>query len=181
MVIEDEQDKELCTELFSLLGVEGLKLSQEVMAAIITRVTGKSVQELVADENVLNNLISNNVMPIEYYWSIEKENGNSLFNILILHSLLKIHPDANYHPKSGWGNPVRGTDVGIGDDIERLNRIFIIFREISNPVTLSVESYIRLLDIMIEVLIRLDPDAKFKQDFKALVKKSTSIELSYLT
>ena len=56
LIILDKQDTELCTELFNLLAVEGLNLSQEVMEAIITSETGKSVKELVADENVLKNL-----------------------------------------------------------------------------------------------------------------------------
>lgn len=74
-------------------------------------------------------------------------------------------------PKSGWGNPVRGTDIGFGDDVERLNRIQTIVRRISNPVTVSVESYIRLLDIMIKALTRLDPDDEFKEDIKAFATK----------
>lgn len=181
MIIVDEQDTELCTELFNLLAVEGLKLSREVMAAIITSETGKSVKELVDDENVLNNLISDEVFPKEYYWSTENENCKSSSIIHTSHSLLQIHLNANSHPKSGWGNPVRGTDVGTGDDIERLNRIFIIFRGISSPVELSVKSYIRLLDTMIETLTRLDPDAKFKENVEVLIKKLTSIKTPTLT
>nr|XP_034337105.1 uncharacterized protein LOC117692656 isoform X2 [Crassostrea gigas] len=177
----DEQDTELCTKLFNLLAVEGLNLSQEIMGAIITSETRKSVKELVADKNVLENLISDEVLPKECYWSIENVNCENSSIIHILHSLLRIHLNANDHPKSGWGNPVRETDFGIGDDIERLNRIYIIFRGISNPVTVSVESYIRLLDIMIEALPRLDPDAEFKEDFQIIVRKLTSIEIPTLT
>lgn len=177
----DEQDTELCTKLFNLLSVEGLNLSQEIMGAIITSETRKSVKELVADKNVLENLISGEVLPKECYWSIENVKSENSSIIHILYSLIRIHLNANDHPKSGWGNPVRGTDIGIGDDIERLNRIYIIFRGISNPVTVSVESYIRLLDIMIEAFTRLDPDVEFKEDFQIIVRKLTSIEIPTLT
>lgn len=46
----DEQDRELCTKLYNLLEFEGLKLTQEVMAATITRETGKSVKTLTDQE-----------------------------------------------------------------------------------------------------------------------------------
>lgn len=151
------------------------------MKAVITSETRKSVKKLVADEDVLKNLISDEVLPKECYWFIENEKCKNSSIIHILHSLFRIHLSANDHPKSGWGNPVRGTDVGIGDDIERLNRIYIIFRGILNPLTVSVESYIRLLDIMIEALTRLDPDAEFKEDFQVIVRKLASIELPTLT
>lgn len=38
------------TELYNLLGTDGLKLSQEVMAAIIFRKTGKSTKTLTGQE-----------------------------------------------------------------------------------------------------------------------------------
>lgn len=38
-------------------------------------------------------------------------------------------------------------------------------------MTVSVESYVRLLDIMIEALIRLNHDVDSKEDFKAVVNK----------
>lgn len=84
-------------------------------------------------------------------------------------------------PKSGRGNPVRGKDIGIGDDVERLYRIQNIVQKISNPVSVSAESYIRLLDFMIEAFIRLDPDAEFKEDYKLLSYKLESIKNPNLT
>lgn len=47
-------------------------------------------------------------------------------------------------------------DIGIGDDIERLYNIYFIVYGILDFDIVFVESYIRLLDIMVEVFIRLD-------------------------
>lgn len=63
-------------------------------------------------------------------------------------------------------------DIGIGDDIERLYNIHSIVYEISDLDTVSVESYIRLLDIMVEALTRLDPGA----DLRTLNKEITCIK-----
>lgn len=47
---EIDKKKILYTELYNLLGKNGLKLSQEVMAAIIFRKTGKSTKTLTGQE-----------------------------------------------------------------------------------------------------------------------------------
>lgn len=101
------------------------------------------------------------------------EHGTSFY---VLYGLHRIYLDKELSPKSGWGNPVSGKDIGIGDDIERLYRIRIIVLEISEPVTLSVESYISLLDIMMEALIRLNPNVEFTEDYKKVANKLTSIK-----
>lgn len=72
----------------------------------------------------------------------ENECGTSFHVSYCLH---QIYLDKAQSPKSGSGIPVKGKDIGIGDDVERLNRIQTINRKISNPETLSVENYIRLL------------------------------------
>lgn len=168
----DEQDRELCTELYNLLDTEGLKLTQEVMAATITRETGKPVKIL------LNNLTV--MLPEESHRVLESktEHDNSCH---VSYGLHRIILNEEKSPKSGWGNPVRERDTGTGDDMERLNRIHTIVKGISNPVTVSVESYIRLLDIMIKALIRLDPYAEFKEDYKQLSYKLESIKNPNLT
>lgn len=48
-----------------------------------------------------------------------------------------------------------------------------IVRGIAKPDTVSVESYIRLLDIMIKALTRLDPDGEFMDNIKAFAKEIT--------
>lgn len=166
MIFVDEQSTKLCLELYNLLCQEVLKISQEVMEAIITRMTGKSVQELVADETSIHTLAEN--LPIEFcHLNVQRQN---LF--IISYNLLRIYLDEKYHPKSGWGNQVIDKDIGIGDDIERLYNIHSIVYGISDPDTVSVESYIRLLDIMVEALTRLDPGA----DLRTLNKEITCIK-----
>uniref|UniRef100_A0A8W8KFF3 Uncharacterized protein n=1 Tax=Magallana gigas TaxID=29159 RepID=A0A8W8KFF3_MAGGI len=149
----DEQDVELCLELYKLLDTEGRKLMQEVMAATITRETGKSVKTLKEQEK--NKLKA--MLPEESHRVLESITEHDT-SIHVSYGLHRIILDEEKSPKSGWGNPVRETDTSIGDDVERLYRIQTIVQRISNPVTLSVESYIRLLDIMIKALIRLDHD-----------------------
>lgn len=172
----DDIDRKRYDELYSLLGREGLKLSQEVMAAIITRKTGKSVKTLIDhDKNKLRGVLSEEHRRI---LESEEEYATSFY---VSYGLHRIYLDEAQSPKSGWGNPIKGKDVGIGDDVERLNRIQTIYSKITNSVTISVENYIRLLDIMVPALTRLDHDAKFKQQLKALDKEITCFKKTYIT
>lgn len=172
----DEQDRELCTELFNLLDTEGLKLTREVIATTITRETGKSMKTLTDQEKSKLKAM----LPEEFHHLLESQTEHDT-SFHVSYGLHRIILDEEKSPKSGWGNPVRGKDIGIGDDVERLYRIQTIVREMSNPVTVSVEDYIRLLDIMIEALTRLDPDAEFKEDYKLLLYKLESIKNPNLT
>lgn len=86
MIFVDEQSTKLCLELYNLLCQEGLKISQEVMEAIITRMTGKSVQELVADETSIHTLAEN--LPIEFcHLNVQRQN---LFHTIYFEFILKI-------------------------------------------------------------------------------------------
>lgn len=170
----DEQDRELCNELYNLLGTEGLKLTQDVMTATITRDTGKSVETLLKNLTDQEKCKLKKVLHEQSHRIIESKAENGM-SINVSYGLHWIFLDEEKSPKSGWGNPVRGTYNGIGDDVERLYKIQIIVCGISNPVTVSVESYIRLLDIMIKALTRLDSGAEFKEDYKLLSYKLESI------
>ncbi|XP_065936150.1 uncharacterized protein [Magallana gigas] len=171
----EEQDRELCTKLYNLLEIEGLKLTQEVMAATLTRETGKSEETLI---NSLTDQEKNKLkemLPEESRRILESKTGlDTSFHVS--YGLHRIILDDEKSPKSGWGNPVMETDTGIGDDVERLYRIHNIVQRIPDPVNVSVESYIRLLDIMIKALIGLDPGAEFKEDYKLLSYKLKSIK-----
>lgn len=121
------------TELYNLLGTDGLKLSQKVMAAIMLRKTGKSTKTLTGQEKIkLKEVLSE-----EHRRILESENEcDTSFHVS--YGLHQIYLDKAQSPKSGWGIPVKGKDIGIGDDVERLNRIQTINSKISNPETLSV-------------------------------------------
>lgn len=76
-------------------------------------------------------------MSEEHRRILESENGcDTLFHVS--YGLHQIYLDEAQSPKSGWGIPVKGKDIGIGDDVESLNRIQTINSKISNPKTLSV-------------------------------------------
>lgn len=63
---------------------------------------------------------------------------------------------------------VREKDIGIGDDVERLYRIFLIVIKMLYLVIVFVESYIRLFDIMLVVFVCFDVDVEFEEDYKLL-------------
>lgn len=150
------------------------------MAATISRLTGKSVETLFNDltdqeESYLKETLSKEFNRI---FESKEERKKSVH---VLYRLHKLFLDEELCPKSDWGNPVGGENLGIGDDIERLYRIHTIFREISDPTKISVKGYTRLLDIMYKTLIRLDHDVDSKEDCKAVVQKLKHIKNQSLT
>ena len=169
MILTDELERKLCVELCDLLLDESCDLSQEVLSLVITRTVGRTPEELLADETVKNKLKT--ILPdgsqhcITYHTSIY-----ALYGLIQLYS--------GKEPKFGWGNPVKGSDTGIGDDVERLYRIFRIREEISNPVSISVDNYTRLFDILLPTLTRLDSDGAFKDRHKVLADKLKAISNS---
>lgn len=112
---------------------------------------------------------------------ILKDSSESEQSINVAYNLLRKNLGKEHYPKSGWGNPVLEKDIGIGDDIERLYKVHTVFKNIEKQMTVSVESYIRLFDIMIEALLRLDPDTEFKEDYKKLSDELKSIKNPNLT
>lgn len=146
------------------------------MAAVIKKITGKTAKELSDDENV-HNRVQNLLDDGRTHISDMKEWESSIH---VLYALLRIFLDEKYHPKSGWGNPVKDEDIGIGDDIDRLYRIFTITENISTPNMVSVESYNRLLDIMFKTCTRLDShvDGQCKEFIKAFTSKCRSTSLT---
>lgn len=163
-----EQDEEQCHMLFKSLTADGLKLTQEVVTAVFTRETGKSAKMLLEKftDQEKNKLKEEMSEKSRHFLDLEEERERSLH---VLYGLHRIFLDEKLHPKSGWGNPVRETDIGVGDDVERLYRIYsTIESDIQNPVNVSIESYTRLLDIIIKTLKRLDPVAKFEKKLKKL-------------
>lgn len=169
----------MCTELYDLLHTEGLKLTVEVMAATISENTGKAVETLLDDLTDQDKRKLKEALPEEFSRILEsKEERKTSF--LVLYGLHLIYNDKEQSPKSGWGKPVRGKDIGIGDDVERLYRIQNIVREISNQETVSVESYTRLLDTMIKALARFNHKSD-SEDFKAAVKKLKDVKNQKMT
>lgn len=141
------------------------------MTATVTRVTGNSVETLL---NNLTNQEKGKMLHEEPHRIID-----SKAEFCIPYALLQLYLDREQSPKSGWGNPVKKTDISIGDDIERLYRIRTIVRGIAIPDNVSVEKYIKLFDIMLEALTRLDPNDEFKNDVKAFAKEITCLKAKH--
>lgn len=167
-------DAEGHEELYSLLN--GGTLTKQVMAAVIKKTTGKTVKELSDDKNVqkkVQNLLQEGNTHISY-------TNEWKDSIHVLYALLRIFLDEKHHPKSGWGNPVKDEDIGIGNDIDRLYRIFTITEKIPRYNIVSVENYNRHLDIMIKTCTRLDShvDGQCKEYIKAFTSECRSTSLT---
>lgn len=133
------------------------------LGIFITTMTGKSMENSTdRAKNKLKEVLRENSHRI----IDSKTEKDTSFHVL--YGLHRIYIDEDRSLKSGWGFPVRGKDNGIGIDVERLYRIRNIVLEISEPVIVSKESYIRLLEIKKEALVRLYPDAEFTEDLKNL-------------
>lgn len=158
-----------------MLAEDGLKLSQRVLTAVITRTTRKSIAELVDDETVWSKMkdiqrifLKNSLEPWE--------------SICVLNALLKISLKEENFPKSGWTNQPSERDTGIGDDVVRLlNCIMPFSQETKNIWNIYVESYIRQLDNLIGRITRLDTDAKFENENIKLANKIEAIKNRRLT
>ena len=137
---------------------------------VITRTDGKIPEDLLADEAVTSKLKT--ILPEESQWFLSKQE-EGVTSIHVLYGLIQLY--SGNKPKSGWGNPIRGCDTGIGDDVERLYRIFRICNEISNPVSISVDNYARLFDILLTAHTRLDSDGALKDKHKVLADKLKAI------
>lgn len=148
------------------------------MTASITRETGKSVNTLLGNLTDQEKSKIKEMLPEESHRIIESkaEHGISFY---VPYGLLRIYLDKSQSPTSGWGNPIKGTDISIGADIERLYRIQTIVRGIAKPDTEPVERYTRLLDIMIKSLTRLDPYNEFKDEVEAFAKEITSLKTKH--
>lgn len=163
-----EQDEEQYHMLYKSLTEDGLELTQEVVTAVFTRETGKSAKMLLEKftDQEKNKLKEEMSEESRHILDLEEEPERSLH---VLYGLHRLFLDEKLHPKSGWGNPVREIDIGVGDDVERLYRIYsTIESNIQNPVNVSIESYTRLLDIIIKTLKRMDHVAEFEKKLKKL-------------
>lgn len=173
LIFAEEQNRKLCAELFKLLNVDGRKLSQEVMVAIITKMAGKSVQELTADKQVRNRW--KEIMHKEVHHILNSPECEKSINVA--YGLLRIELEKEQYSQSGC----KGENVGIGDEIERLYRIHLTVSELPNYLTKSVESYTSLLDSMVKALTRLEPNTECKEEIETFVKKIENIKCQSFT
>ena len=137
---------------------------------VITRTAGKTPTELLADEAVSNKLKT--ILPENCHRILLNQTERET-SIDVLYGLIQLYPGKE--PKSGWGNPVKGNDTEISDDVERLHRSFHICKEILNPVAISVNNYARLCGIMLTALTRLDSEGKLEDKYKVLAYKLKAI------
>ena len=143
-----------------------MELCPEVLRLVIIRTAGKTPTELLADEAVTNKLKT--ILPEHCHRTLSSQTERET-SIDVLYCLIQLY--SGEKPKSGWGKPVKGSDTGICDDVERLHRVFSICKEISNLVNISTDNYARLFDILLPALIRLGSDGKLKDSDGALKDK----------
>ena len=136
---------------------------------VFTRTVGRTPEELLKDETVKKEMKT--ILPEGSQHLLTDQTS-----IHVLYRLIQLY--SGNEPKSGWGNPVKGRDTEIGDDVERLYRILKIREEITIPVSISVDNYTRLFDVLLPALSRLDSDGAFKDRHKVLADKLKAIKNS---
>lgn len=136
------------------------------METIITRMTGKSVKKSVANERVINTWTEN--LPDDFYRPIANAKCQNSFNILW--KIVQFTSNLSWCKISSkfWMWKSRHRYWRWHRKNAHMYNIHSIIYGISGPMTVSEAIKPRLLDIMIEVLTRLDHDAKFKKHLKAL-------------
>ena len=131
----NRNENQLCELLYN----EGLELCREVLRLVIKSSVGRTPEELLYDETVKSKVTV--VLPENCHRFLSNLT-ESQKSVDVLYVLIQLY--SKKEPKSGWGNPVKGSDTGIGDDVDRLYRIFNICKEISNPGVITVDDYARL-------------------------------------
>ena len=141
---------------------------------VIARTVGRTPEELLADEAVRRKLKT--ILPIEshHFLFSHRECGTSIY---VLYGLIQLY--SGEEPKSGWGKPVKRSDIGIGDDVERLYRVFSICKNISNPVTISVDNYTRLIDRILTACTRLDTASELQDPYGEYKDSSGALKVKY--
>lgn len=140
---------------------------QRVLRLVVTRTVGRTPEILLDDETVQTDLIKELPENCHRILSSPTENRTSIH---VLYVLMRLY--SNEKPKDGWGKPVKKSYIGIGDDVDRLLRVFSIFKPISNPAEISLENYRILLKILLKTCLRLEPDdAALQNKYKEFYDK----------
>lgn len=140
---------------------------QRVLRLVVTRTVGRTPEELLNDETVKTDLIKELPENCHRILSSPTENRTSIH---VLYVLMRLY--SNEKPKDGWGKPVKKSYIGIGDDVDRLLRVFSIFKSISSKAEISLQNYRNLLKILMETCLRLEPDdAALQNKYKEFFDK----------
>ncbi|XP_056007146.1 neurofilament medium polypeptide-like isoform X1 [Ostrea edulis] len=115
------------------------------------------------------------VLPPEYHSAIDPD-SESKKSIPVMYAILQLSLGEEHRPKSGWGQMVNDTDTGVGDDVERVYKVHTLSREIQNPEEISVDGYIRLLEMFIDAVNRLDVRGKYSEDYREIVRRWENIQ-----
>ncbi|XP_056007046.1 uncharacterized protein LOC130046607 isoform X2 [Ostrea edulis] len=115
------------------------------------------------------------VLPPEYHSAIETE-AEYRNAIPVMYAILQVALDEEHQPKSGWGQRVKDSDTGVGDDVERVYQACTLSREIHNPEEISVDGYERLFDMLIGPVERLDIKGKCSEDYREIVRRWENIQ-----
>ncbi|XP_056007087.1 uncharacterized protein LOC130050753 isoform X2 [Ostrea edulis] len=115
------------------------------------------------------------VLPKEYHSALDPKSEDR-HSIPVCYSILKVSLSAEHQPKSGWDQKVKDTDTGIGDDIERVIRAYTLSREIHTPEEISVNGYVRLFEMIMGAVERLDRKGKCSEYYREIVRRWGNIQ-----
>jgi hypothetical protein len=115
------------------------------------------------------------LLPPEYHSVLDYkyEYRNS---IPVCYAILHLSLSAEHQPKSGWGQKVKDTDTGLGDDVERVHQVHIMSREIDNSEKISSDGYGRLFEMLVGAMERLDVKGKCSEDYRDIVRRWENIQ-----
>ncbi|XP_056007095.1 uncharacterized protein LOC125664388 [Ostrea edulis] len=115
------------------------------------------------------------VLPPEYHSAIDSDSEYRR-SIPVIYTILQVSLSEDHQPKSGWGQKVKDTDTGVGDDIERVYQAHTLHREIQNPEEIYVDGYVRLFEMLIGAVKRLDIKGKCNEDYREIVRRWENIQ-----
>ncbi|XP_056007289.1 uncharacterized protein LOC130050773 [Ostrea edulis] len=115
------------------------------------------------------------VLPTEYHSAVDSD-SEYRNSIPVCYTILQLSLSAEHEPKSGWGQRVEDLDTGVGDDVERVYQAHTLSREIHNPEEISVDVYVRLFEMLIGAVERLDIKRKCSEDYREIVRRWDTIQ-----
>ncbi|XP_056007105.1 uncharacterized protein LOC125664403 [Ostrea edulis] len=111
----------------------------------------------------------------EYHSAIVTE-AEDRHSIPVCYTILQLSLSVEHRSKSGWGKKVKDTDTGVGDDVERVHQVHTLSRGIQNPEEISVDGYVRLFEMLIGAVERLDIKGKCSEDYREIVRRWENIQ-----
>jgi hypothetical protein len=115
------------------------------------------------------------VLPPEYHAAVYPE-AEYRKSVPVMYAILQLSLGAEHQPKSGWGQEVKDTDTGVGDDVERVYQVHTLRREIQDAKKISADGYEKLFEMLIGAAERLNIKGKCSEEYKEIARRWEKIK-----